>query len=256
MVRWKCATAGPLPYLLADARAARPSARLPPEHGGRLGPSVAPSCNSSQSSHPVGIVGICGLIGGPRGAAGGQPRVTWGEPGVSGLLWRVNNQATTCPPPASPWRRLPHPSPDHLPPQSQPLSNPRVPALHTGTRPPKPLGITGCPAGHWTNKATLDTAGPTAGPPGPPQGGVPEPRRVCVSHSHFWAKIVTLSSPTVHPNFPQVHHYPPPSSPPSTYDAHLVNRSEQRLRKGVHRVSGCWSLCAGVSRSKTIGDYK
>lgn len=42
----------------------------------------------------------------------------------------------------------------------------------------------------------------------PPQGGVSAPRRVCVTHSHFWAKIVTPSPPpSTHrsPFFPSFH---------------------------------------------------
>ena len=98
---------------------------------------------------------------------------------------------------------------------------------------------------------------PKQSPPGAPQGGVAAPRRVCVTHSHFWAKIVTLDSPRPHSHFwaKIVTPSSPPVHPPPTYDAHLVNRGKQRLRKGVHRVSGCWSLGLGVSRPKPIGDY-
>ena len=91
-------------------------------------------------------------------------------------------------------------------------------------------------------------------------GGVPEPCRVCVSHSHFWAKIVTLSSPTVHPNFPQVHHCPPqvhphfPHLPPTTH-TWLIE-----VNRGCAKVSiGCLAVGLYVPASavqKTIGDYR
>jgi hypothetical protein len=123
---------------------------------------------------------------------------------------------------------------------ARPPAVPGVPAVDTGTQPAKPLGITGCPAGHWTNKSPLAKAETRQGP----QRGVCDARRVCVTHSHFWAKIVTPVHPSAHPR-----------PPLSTYDAHLVNKGKQKVRKGVHRVAGCWSLGAGVSRPKPIGDY-
>ena len=179
----------------------RPSARLLAHHCRQLGPLVAPSCISSQSSWPMGIVGNRGAVGGPRGAAGGQP---WAGLGGSGLLWRVKNQAFTHTRSDNRGSSRPTPGPTTC----QTLSTPCVPALYTGTQPAKPLGITGCPAGQWTNTWP---PGQSRGPAGPPGGVSGPPRRVCVTHSHFWAKIVTT-----------VHH----RQPHSTYDAHLVNRGE------------------------------
>jgi hypothetical protein len=111
---------------------------------------------------------------------------------------------------------------------------------------------------HWLSSWPMDRGTPLglAGARQGPPGGVLAARKVCVTHSHFWAKKVTLT------HLGPPHIFGPKKSPPahphpplSTYDAHLVNRGTQRLRKSVHRVSGCWSLGAGVSRPKPIGSY-
>ena len=75
--------------------------------------------------------------------------------------------------------------------------------------------------------------------PEPPQGGVLAARRVCVTHSHFWTKIVTLTHPQLTPSSPPAHPQLTPGPPPPTYDAHLVNRGTQRLRKSVY---GCLAV--------------
>ena len=144
--------------------------------------------------------------------------------GGSGLLWRVNNQASTHTPSGNRGNNRPTPGPTTC----QPLSNPCVPALYTGTQPAKPLGITGCPAGQWTSAGPLDKAEAQQGPP----GGVLEPRRVCVTHSHFWAKIVTPSSP------PSTHRPPPlPLIPPTTH-TWLIE-----VNRGCAKVSiGCLAV--------------
>ena len=222
---------------------------LPGEHGRSIGLSVARSCIASQSSHPVGIVGNRGLIGGLRGSAGGQPWGDLGLVGVSGLLWRVNNQATTYTPSGNRGNSRPTPAPNTSHPRPSPC-----PALAyllcTQVRGrPNPLvslavqlaiGQTGPP---WTRQ------GQQQGRQDHPRGGVPEPRRVCVSHSHFWAKIVTPSSP-------QVHHCPPPSPhlPPTTH-TWLI-----KVNRGCAKVSiGCLAVGLYVPASavqKTIGDYR
>ena len=161
--------------------------------------------------------------------------------GGSGLLWRVNNQASTHTPSGNRGNSRPTPGPTAC----RPLSNPCVPAVDTGTRLAKPLGITGCPAGQWTSAGPLDKAEAQQGPPG---GGAGAPQGM--------RNPFTFLGQNSHPQFTTI--YPPstPTPPHPTYDAHLVNRGEQRLRKGVYRVSGCWSLGPGVSRPKPIGDYR
>ena len=177
----------------------------------------------------------------------------WGEFGVSGFLGRLNGPPSVQVLSADHLHTPCHPRPTPC----QPLSTPCVPALSTGTRPAKPLGITGCPRGHWTQQPPPV---PPAGPAGPPRGGVLEPRRVCVSHSHFWTKIVTPSSPLPTPSSPlstpssfQVH--PPSPHLPSTTHTWLIE-----VNRGCAKVSiGCLAVGLYVSASavqKTIGDHR
>ena len=169
----------------------------------------------------------------PDGGTGVWSGWIWG----SGFGGRVNSPATTHTPSGN--SRSPH-----LPPGSttcQPLPAPCVPAVDTGTQGPKPLGMTGCPGGHWTKAPppTLDKA-----PSRPPMGGTWPPQGM--------RNPLTFLGQNTHPDSPQ-----PTSSPPTPiYDAHLVNRGAFKPRNGVHTVSGCWSLGAGVSRPKPIGDYR
>ena len=147
--------------------------------------------------------GLWGIAGGMVGR--------WGEPGVSGFLGRLNGPPSVQVLSAVHLHTPSHPRPTPC----QPLSTPCAPVSSAGTQLAKPLGMTGCPAGQWTNKAPLAKARDQQDPP----GGVLEPRRVCVTHSHFWAKIVTHHPPrspftflgqNSHPKFTTVHHRPPP----------------------------------------------
>ena len=168
-----------------------------------------------------------------------SPVWRWGKWGAV-CTGRVNPPLSTHTPSGN--RKSPRPQAHPTP--CRPLSNPCVPVTDAGTQPAKPLGITGCPEPHWTQ----DPPGARLDPPEGPPGGVSGPRRVCVTHSHFWAKIA--------PQFPLCS---PPAHPrplPLFHDAHQVNRGTQKLRKGVYGVSGCWSLGAGVSRPKPIGDHR
>ena len=174
--------------------------------------------------------------------------------GVSGLLQRVNTSPSV--------QVL---SADHLHTSgrprstpSQPLPTPCVPVFDAGTQSPKPLGITGRPEPQWTQQGQAGHSRPPRATPrvrqGPPGGGAGRPEGM----RNPFTFLDQNSHPRSTPAPPQPTLRPPfvhPWSPPSFHDAHLVNRGTQRLRKGVHRVSGCWSLGAGVSRPKPIGDY-
>ena len=164
----------------------------------------------------------------------------WGELGGSGLLWRINDQASTHSPSGN--RGSSRPT------QPRPPANPCPPLeylLYPQVRnQPNPLVLL---AVQWP-------AGQTQGPwpkqrfGRPPQGGVSAPRRVCVTHSHFWTKIVTPahSSPHSHfwakivtPSSPPSTHRPPPSShlPPTTH-TWLIE-----VNRGCAKVSiGCLAV--------------
>ena len=197
-----------------------------------------------------------GIVGNP-GAAGGR----WGLLGVSGFLGRLNDPPSVQVLSALHLHALSHPRPTPC----QPLPSPCVPALSTGTQLAKPLGMTGCPAGQWTSKAPLAKAGDRQGPP----GGVLEPRRVCVTHSHFWAKIVTHHPPRFpftflgqnsHPNFTPSSPLSTPSSPPSPHLPPTTHTWLIEVNKGCTKVSiGCLAVGLYVPASavqKTIGDYR
>ena len=159
--------------------------------------------------------------------------------GGSGLPCRVNNQASTHTPSGNRGSSRPDPRPDHRPAQAQPLSNPGVPAVDTGTQPPKPLSITGCPAGHWTNTWP---PGQSRDPVGPPRGGVGAPQGM--------RNPFTFLGQNTHPQFtpssPPVHHRPPPSPPiPPTTHTWLIE-----VNKGCTKVSiGCLAVGLYVSAS-------
>jgi hypothetical protein len=188
------------------------------DHCGRLAPSVAHSCNSSQSRLPVGIAGICGVAG------------------VRCLPGRVNTPVLVQALSADHLHTLSHPRPDHLLTPVQPL---RTCSIHRYAKAQTPCH-------HWLASWPMDKRRPpgqSRDPAGPPRGGMRRPE--CMRNPF------TFLGQNSHPRPPPAH----PRPPLSTYDAHLVNRGTQKLRKGVHRVSGCWSLGAGVSRPKPIGDY-
>ena len=149
-----------------------------------------------------------------------------------------------------PYLPMPHRATvDPTSPQASPTPAAPVQPLRTCDRCRYAKGQT--PWYHWLSKAPLDT-GPLRPPlrtsRGPPRGGVRPPQGM--------RNPFTFLGQNTHPEFtpssPRVH----PFSPTFFYDAHLVNRGTQRLRKGVHRVSGCWSLGTGVSRPKPIGDHR
>jgi hypothetical protein len=184
---------------------------------------VAYSRNSLQSSHPMGEAGNRGRV---------EP--TWGKKGLPG---RINTPVLVQALPAVHLHTFSHLEADHRPTPVHPW---RTCCRHR-------YATSQTPCHYWLASRPMDKRRPpgqSRGSAGPPQGGVCDARKVCVTHSHFWAKIVTPVHPPAHPR-----------PPLSTYDAHLVNKGKQKLRKGVHRVAGCWSLGAGVSRPKPIGDY-
>ena len=131
----------------------------------------------------------------------GKWGLVWGVTFGSGLGGRVNPPLSTHTPSGNRGSHQPQASPTPC----CPLSNPCVPVTDAGTQRAKPLGITGCPEPHWTQ----DPPGPRLEPPEGPPGGVSGPRRVCVTHSHFWAKILT-------PGPPPVPLCSTPAHPPST----------------------------------------
>jgi len=127
-------------------------------------------------------------------------------------------------------------SPAHPhPPPARPPAHPHPPPARPPATPGHPLRT--CvfsryarpetPWHDWLSRAPLDTAGggwtqqapqgPAKGSAGPPRGGVSDARRVSVTHSHFWTKIVTFLHPNSphcpftfldqnsHPNSPQLH---------------------------------------------------
>ena len=124
----------------------------------------------------------------------------WGEPGVSGFLGRLNGPASV--------QAL---SADHLHTPCRPLANPCPPLAYllcTQVRgQPNPLVLLAVQGVIGHSRPPRCPQQVQQGPP----GGVLEPRRVCVSHSHFWTKIVTPSSPPLTPSSPPLTPTPPPS---------------------------------------------
>ena len=161
-----------------------------------------------------------------------------------------------------------HPRPDHQPTPGPTTSQPwRTCSAHR-------YAAAQTPWYHWLASWPLDKQGrlghgrATSRTARATPGGVLEPRRVCVTHSHFWAKILTPNSPrspftflgqNSRPKLTTVHHRPPPSTtvhplPPTTH-TWLIE-----VNKGCAKVSiGCMAVGLYVPASavqKTIGDYR
>ena len=160
---------------------AGPSARLPAQHGGTLGALGAASRNSLQSRLAMGKLGF---VGGGFGGA-----VSWDGP----ILQQppILHRATVDP--------HPHPRLDHLPPSVHPS---RTCCRHRYARAQTPWY-------HWMSRGPLDKGTPPhpgQSPQQAPPWGVSDPRRVCVTHSHFFPKILTPLSPPSHPSPPPLPH--------------------------------------------------